>query len=151
MRIRLVIAGAILLSGLFIARVGCGGEQSTSRAARPATIPSEAKTVEEITRAIDGWKGFGCVQTAQFSRWGRQVFAAWWCPFSGRGDCYLEVYYFDFGSGRWKRFVDQLIEGNPTDLSAEMPGTGDTILFRDNGGKVRLTCPLDKYPYKRWW
>jgi len=111
--------------------------------------PRLAKTTDEITMAVEGYKGFGCLQTAQFSRWGRQVFAVWYCPFSGRAACYLHAYYYDHEKARWIRFKDQLVEGTH-DLSAEMPTGKDVLLFRGADGKVVLEQPVEKFPQKKW-
>jgi len=57
---------------------------------------TNAKTTDEIVKAVEPLKGFGCIQSVLFNRWGRQIFAVWYCPFSGRGDCYLHAYYYDY-------------------------------------------------------
>ena len=116
----------------------------------PSRAPRLAKTTEDITRAVEEFKGFGCVQTAQFSRWGRQVFAAWYCPFSGRAACYLHVYYWDHAKARWIRFVDRLVE-HESDLSAEMPSKGELLLFRGNDGKIAVQESVAKFPEKKWY
>ena len=83
-------------------------------------MPATAKTAEEITSAAGKIKGYGFVQSAEFNRLGRRIFALWYCPFSGRAACYLRVYYYDVTKAEWRRFVDQLVE-HTHDLSAEMP------------------------------
>ena len=75
-------------------------------AAERTGAPEDAKTTEDITKAVEGFKGFGCIQTAQFSRWGRQIFAVWYCPFSGRAACFLHAYYYDHDKAQWIRFVE---------------------------------------------
>jgi hypothetical protein len=123
----------------------------TLAADRPVA-PRLARTTEEITKALEESKaqGFGCIQTAQFSHWGRQVFAVWYCPFSGRAACYLHVYYFDYEKARWIRFVDQLVEGT-SDLSAEMPTNGEAVIFKDTDGKVVVKESVAKFPQKKWY
>jgi hypothetical protein len=116
----------------------------------PSRAPRLAKTTEEITTAVEELKGFGCIQSAQFSRWGRQVFAVWYCPFSGRAACYLHAYYYDHEKSRWIRFVDQLVECHG-DLSAEMPSRGEVVLFRDTDGKVMVQESVAKFPQKKWF
>jgi hypothetical protein len=119
-------------------------------AAERTNAPKDAKTTEEITKAVEFFKGFGCIQTAQFSRWGRQVFAVWYCPFSGRAACFLHAYYYDHEKAQWIRFVDQLVERSH-DLSAEMPTGEDVVIFRGTGGKVALKESVAKFPQKKWY
>ena len=97
--------------------------RSSSRAPGCAGL---ARTTEEITKAVEGHTGFGSIQSAQFDRQGRQVFALWYCPFSGRAACYLHAYYFDYEK-RWIRFMDRLVEGT-SDLSAEMPTRDEVVI-----------------------
>jgi len=67
-----------------------------STAADVRTVaPENAKTTDEITNAVEAFKGFGGIQTAQFTRWGRKIFAVWYCPFSGRAACFLHACYYD--------------------------------------------------------
>ena len=118
-------------------------------AAERTGAPEDAKTTEDITKAVEGFKGFGCIQTAQFSRWGRQIFAVWYCPFSGRAACFLHAYYYDHDKAQWIRFVDQLVEGSH-DLSAEMPTKDDVVIFRGTDGKIALKESVAKFPQKKW-
>jgi hypothetical protein len=113
----------------------------------PATAPAEAKTTEEIVKAVEPAKGFGQIQTAEFNRWGRRVFAIWFCPFSGRGDCFVRAYYFDYEKAQWTRFFDQLVAANG-DLSAEMP-TGTELVFHGTDGKVTVKESVEKFPAKK--
>jgi hypothetical protein len=110
--------------------------------------PRLARTTEEIAQAVEGNKGFGSLETAQFGRQGRQVFALWYCPFSGRDACYLHAYYYDHEKARWIRFIDQLVEGTH-DLSAEMPSRDEVVIFRDADGKVVVKESVAKYPLKK--
>jgi hypothetical protein len=89
-------------------------------AAEMGDMPATAKTAEQIFSAAEGTKGFGLVESAEFHRMGRRVFALWFCPFSGRAACYLRVYYYDWEKAEWRRFINELIEGT-YNLSAEMP------------------------------
>lgn len=109
--------------------------------------PKDGKTTEEITKAVEALKGFGHVDSAQFNRFGRQVFAVWYCPFSGRGDCYLHAYYYDYEKAQWIRFADRLIEGSH-DLSVEIPCGEDVVIFRRTDGEVALKESLAKFPVK---
>lgn len=114
-------------------------------ATRPS--PQNAKTVADIIKAIEPNRGYGYLQSAQFNRWGREVLAVWYCPFSGRGDCFVQCYYFDREKGQWTRFVDKLVSATG-DLSAEMP-SGDTIQFRNpSSGKVALKESVARYPQR---
>jgi hypothetical protein len=123
----------------------------TATAAEPTTrstvAPTTAPSTDDIVKWCETAKGFGCVQTAEFSHWGKKIFAAWYCPFSGRGDCFLHAYYFDYDKMQWTQFIDQLV---PTggDLSAELPFPGDVIMFRDNEGKVLVKESIAKFPQK---
>jgi hypothetical protein len=83
-------------------------------------MPATAKTTEQITKMAEAIVGPRLVQSAEFNRMGRRIFALWYCPFSGRAACYLRVYYFDWEKAEWRRFVDELVEGTQ-DLSAEIP------------------------------
>ena len=133
----LVIAVATLLHA----------DEPASRPTRSA--PLSAKTTEEVIKFVEPQKGFGCIQTAQFNRWGRQVFAIWYCPFSGRGDCFLDVYYYDYDKTQWTCFLDRLVPAGG-DLSAEMPN-GNEIVFRNTDGKVAVTQSVVTFPQKKWW
>jgi hypothetical protein len=106
-----------------------------------------ARTTEEILSAIQPLKGFGHVQTAQFERRGRQVFAAWYCPFSGRAASFLRAYYFDPTRSEWIQFVDRLVEGC-FDLSAEMPVNEPVIVFRGPDGNVVLREAVATLPQR---
>jgi hypothetical protein len=119
-------------------------------AADGPVAPRLTKTTDEITKAVEGSKGFGCLQTAQFSRWGRQVFAVWYCPFSGRAACYLHAYYYDHEKARWIRFIDQLVE-ETHDLSVEMPSRDEVVIFKDADGKVVIKESVAKFPQKKWY
>jgi hypothetical protein len=119
-------------------------------AAEGPIAPRLARTTEDITKAVEGFRGFGCVQSAQFSRWGRQVFAVWYCPFSGRDACYLHAYYFDHEKARWIRFVDRLVEGSH-DLSAEMPTGEEVVIFKGTNGTVKVKESVAKFPKKKWF
>src|SRR5687767_6206673 len=93
---------------IILAAIAC--VTSVSVVAEPGRqAPTTAKATDEIVSAVDALKGFGVVQTAQFSRDGKQVFAAWYCPFSGRGDCFVHGYYFDPAKSEWIRFIDELV------------------------------------------
>jgi hypothetical protein len=115
---------------------------------RPASVaPTSAKTTEEITKSIEPFKGFGCIQTAQFNRWGHQVFALWYCPFSGRGDCYLHAYYYDYDKAQWMRFVDQLVEAGG-DLSPEITA-GEELVVHGFQAKIVLRESISNFPEKK--
>jgi hypothetical protein len=120
------------------------------RAAERPVAPRLSRTTEEITKVLEGAKGFGCLQSAQFSRWGRQVFAVWYCPFSGRAACYLHAYYYDHEKARWIRFLDTLLEGTQ-DLSAEMPTGGELLILKDVNEKVVVKESVAKFPQKKWY
>lgn len=112
-------------------------------------VPKEVKTRDELVKKFGKSVGFGAVQRAEFSRSGRQVFAVWYCPFSGRAACYLHTYYYDPTRAAWILFIDRLIEG-ASDLSAEMPSSRESLIFRDSGGKVILTESVAKLPAEEW-
>jgi hypothetical protein len=117
-------------------------------ATRPErSSPAEAKTTEEIVKAVEPFKGFGGIQTAEFNRWGCRVFAIWYCPFSGRGSCYLHTYYYDYDKEQWVRFIDQLVPSGG-DLSAEMP-PGQEVIFRSSDGKIAIRESVAKFPVKK--
>ncbi|MGD0390383.1 MAG: hypothetical protein ABSC42_15675, partial [Tepidisphaeraceae bacterium] len=119
-------------------------EQPASQPDR--TSPANATSIDEIIKAIEPSKGFGQIQTAEFRRWGRRVFALWYCPFSGRGDCFLFAYYYDYPKEQWTRFIARLV---PTggDLSAEMP-PGEELIVRDGDGKVAVKESVATFPRK---
>jgi hypothetical protein len=116
--------------------------------ALPITVPKEVKTRDELIKTFGTSVGFGSVERAEFSRGGRQVFAVWYCPFSGRAACYLHAYYFDPAKAEWILFVDRLVEGAP-DLSAEMPTQGQSLIFRDAAGKIVVTESVAKIPVEK--
>ena len=78
---------------------------------------------------------------------GRRIFTLWYCPFSGRGDCFVRAYYFDFAQEQWIAFLDQLVPANG-DLSAEMPSRTD-LVFHGTDGKVALKESVAKFPQKK--
>ncbi len=109
--------------------------------------PESAKTTDDIRKAVAPFQGFNYIQTAQFTRWGREIFAVWYCPFSGRAACFLHAYYYDHRKERWIRFVDQLIDGSH-DLSVEMPTKEMAVIFRGTDGKILLRESVEKFPVK---
>ena len=117
----------------------------------PPAVPSTAKSTDDVYAAVnvDAVKGFGCVQTAEFNHWGKRIFAIWYCPFSGIGDCFLHVYYLDHPNTQWVRFVNKLVPSGG-DLSVELPTSDDVLLVRDTAGKIVLKESLAKVPYKDW-
>jgi len=112
-------------------------------------VPKEVKTRDELVKTFGKSVGFGPVERAEFSRSGRQVFAVWYCPFSGRAACYLHTYYYDPTKAEWILFIDRLIEG-ASDLSAEMPSS-ESLIFRDSSGKVVVTESVTKLPAEKWY
>jgi|SRR5215471_2844214 len=106
--------------------------------------PQAAITTEEIEKRIEPHKGFGYLQTAAFSRWGRKIFVVWYCPYSGRAATYVSAYNFDSQKRQWIKFLDRLIEGSH-DLSAEMP-TGDFLILRGSNGEIAVKESLAKFP-----
>ena len=101
-------------------------------------VPSTAKSTAEIAAALEKVKGFGNVETADFRSNGSRFFAAWYCPFSGIGDCYLHAFYFDFSKHVWTQFIDRLVPSGG-DLSVELPANRGVIVFRDTDDKVVVT------------
>ncbi len=83
-------------------------------------MPATAKTTEQISKMAEAIMGTMPVQSAEFNRMGRRIFAIWYSQFSGRAASALRVYYYNWEKAEWTRFVDQLVEGTQ-DLSAEMP------------------------------
>jgi len=120
-------------------------EEDTGLPLRP--LSKAAKTSDEIIKAFGTSVGFGRVQTAQFRRHGRQVFALWYDPFSGRSACYLNAYYYDYDKSHWVLFIDRFIDGF-SDLSAEMPSM-DVLIFRGADGKVAVQASVAKLPWKK--
>jgi hypothetical protein len=136
------IAFLILVIGL------SGISRATNVATRPSPSgPPNAKTTDEIVKAVEPLKGFGCIQSVLFNRWGRQIFAVWYCPFSGRGDCYLHAYYYDYEKAVWIRFIDRLVSTSG-DLSPEMP-PGNELIFRTNDGTIAVRESVAAFPEKR--
>jgi hypothetical protein len=85
--------------------IACFLTVSTSAEER-TVAPTNAKTTRAVIKAVERSKGFAlCIETAQFNRCGRQVFAVWYCPFSGRAACYLHAYYYDHAKARWLRLT----------------------------------------------
>ena len=118
----------------------------TAGAGEPKSrAPDSADSPEAIRAAVEQVKGFGYVQSAQFDRRGRQVYALWYCPFSGRAATYLHVYYFAPKEKKWIRFIDKLLEGTH-DLSAEMPCGDESIVFRSAKGGEVLRESVSKIP-----
>ena len=117
-------------------------------ASRPThEAPPQATTTDDIIKIIDGMKGFGTIQTAQFDHWGHRVFAAWYCPFSGRGDCFLHAYYYDYDKAQWTRFIDQLVPAGG-DLSVQLT-VDDDLVFQDSTGKSTVKQSLLQFPHKK--
>lgn len=133
---------------IFIALLLAACNCSPTKAAERQPPPKDAKAIEQIVQALVPMKGFGCIQTAQFNISGRQVFAVWYDPFSGRAACYLYAYYFDHRTTRWIQFVDRFVD-HSSDLSAECKP--DTLVFRNERDEVVLREPLAKVPAKQWW
>jgi hypothetical protein len=119
-------------------------------AAENTPSPKTAKTPEEITKTIEGNRGFGCIQTAQFSHDGVGIFAVWYCPFSGRAACYLHAYYYDYDKSQWVLFLDRLVEG-ASDLSAEIPTRSGAVVFKSTDGKIVEQQSIEKFPMKKWY
>ena len=109
--------------------------------------PAEAASTEEIVAAAQIRKGFGLVESATLQGAGRKIFAVWYCPFSGRNDCYLHAYYFDFATQTWIRFIDQLVRGSHS-LSAEMPEGEAKLIFRGSSGQIAFEQSVDELPAK---
>lgn len=117
-----------------------------STAAGVRTVaPESAKTTDDIRRAVGSFQGFNYIQTAQFTRSGREIFAVWYCPFSGTAACFLHVYYYDYRKAQWIRFVNQLVEGSH-DLAAEMPTKDEVVIFRGTDGKILVKESVAKFP-----
>ncbi len=113
-------------------------------------VPKEIKTRDELLKTFGTSAGFGPVQRAEFSQYGRQIFVVWYCPFSGRAACYLHAYYYDPAKADWVLFIDHLVEGTH-DLSAEMPSKGEELVFRDADGKVILKTSVAELPSEKWY
>jgi len=116
----------------------------------PLDIPKEVRTRDELVRTFGSSVGFGPVQRAEFRRSGRQIFAVWYCPFSGRSACFLQAYYYDPARIRWTLFIDRLVEGT-YDLSAEMPWREEALVFRDAEGKVVVKESVANLPAEKWY
>jgi hypothetical protein len=99
------------------------------------SLPSNAQSTAEVITAAEKVKGFGFIETAEFRHEGRRIFAVWYCPFSGRGDCFAHAYYYDHDKGRWVRFLGRLVPSGGN-LSVELPTREEVILFRDTRGEV---------------
>jgi hypothetical protein len=111
--------------------------------------PGEAKTREELLNHFGKTIGFGPVERAEFRKEGREVFAVWYCPFSGRAACYLHAYYYDPAKSEWILFIDRLIERTAT-LSAEMPAREEALIFKDGDGKIVLRESIAALPSQIW-
>ena len=112
-------------------------------------LPKNVKTRDELVKTFGKSVGFGPVQRAEFSRYGREIFAVWYCPFSGRAACYLHAYYYDPTKAEWTLFIDRLMEGTH-DLSAEMPHGEEVLIFRDVHEKIVLKESVSKLPADKW-
>ena len=110
---------------------------------RDDAIPATARTTDDIIGAAEKVKGNGYVQTAEFHRWGKRIFAVWYCPFSGRGDCYLNVYGFDHDAAQWTRLEGRLVPSNG-DLAVELPSRSQAVLIHDGDGKLVLKVPINE-------
>jgi len=108
-----------------------------------AQVPKSATNREDVLAAVETIKGFGIVQWTETSRWGRQILAVWYCPFSGRAAVYVHAYYFD--GKAWQLFWNTLLDGTH-DLSVELPADQDVLRCRGADGAVVHTEPLDKVP-----
>ena len=117
---------------LALATALSAGEPAPAANSQP---PAEAKSIDEIDAAINRSKGFGTPASAHFRRPERELFATWYCPYSGRDATKLHVYEFDAERKFWKRVLDTQFE-NTHDLSLELlPGEGGLVV-RDVRGKV---------------
>jgi hypothetical protein len=115
--------------------------------ARFLELFQEVMTRDELVGMFGHQIGFGSVKRAEFSRYGRQALAVWYCPFSGRAASFLHAYYYDPTKDAWILFVDRFVEGTP-DLSGELPS--DELIFRDVHGKVVVRESIAKLPAEEW-
>lgn len=111
-------------------------------------LPERADSTAEVKTAITAVKGFGFVNSAHFERWDRQVFAAWWCPYSGRNTSHVVAYYLDPDKKKWIRFVETQVNGSH-DLSAEMPCGHGTLVFKNTKGEEVLKYSVTKFFQKK--
>jgi len=131
---------------LFIALLPFCGQADASL----PKAPKEVRTRDELVKTFGKEIGFGPVQRAEFGQFGRQIFAVWNCPFSGRAACYLHAYYYDPKKAEWILFLDRLVEG-ASDLSAEMPSRGEVLIFRDANGQIVVQESVAKFPMEEWY
>ena len=121
---------------------------SNSAAPRAVDVPKAVKTRDALVAFFDKkvFRHFP-VERAEFCQSGRQVFAVWYDPFSGRAACFLHAYYYDPEKHEWILFINRVLEG-ASDLSAEM--TWDFLLFRDTTGAVVYKESISKLPSEEW-
>ena len=124
-----------------------GSGLAAERPTKPT--PETAASPEAIRKAIDAFKGFGCVQSFHFDRWGQEVIVLWYCPFSGRAACFLHGYYYDPKEKKWVRFLNDFVEGTH-DLSASMPCGQESVLILDARGKEVRKVDVSKFPRRKW-
>jgi hypothetical protein len=113
-------------------------------------VPKQAKSRDELVKAFGDLIGFGCVERAEFSHFGQQIFVVWYCPFSGRAACYLHAYYYDPSKTEWILFVDHLFEG-ASDLSAELSSRKLALVVRDSVGTVVMEQSVTNLPAEKWY
>jgi|GEM_PF-2934610 len=113
-----------------------------------SAIPETAKSTAVIRKASDKQKGFGYINSNEFVRGELQIFAVWWCPYSGRDRSHLFAYYFDTKQGKWVRFLGTYVDGSE-DLSVEMPPREGAIVFRSAAEKNLLKYSVETLPPKK--
>lgn len=114
---------------------------------RPA--PETAASPEAIRKVVDGFGGFGCVQSVHFDRWGKEIFVLWYCPFSGRAACFLHGYYYDPKGKKRVRFLNDFVEGTP-DPSASMLCGQQSVVIGDVNGKEVRKVDVASFPRRNW-
>ncbi|QDV29185.1 hypothetical protein Spb1_10550 [Planctopirus ephydatiae] len=101
--------------------------------------PKETKTTAEIVKALEelhrarlGQVDEYSVSTAEFSSWGRKVFVAWHCPYSGVNATNVFVYQYDAQRKVWERKIFKIVD-HTHGVSVEF---GDKVTVRDESRKV---------------
>jgi hypothetical protein len=105
----------------------------------------EASTREELVKHFGTTIGFGHVEKWEFTTAGREFIMFWYCPYSGREECYVHGYYCDRAKQTWVLFVDRLIEP-ATRLYAEIVRDEHSLVLKDSAGKVVVRKSIASLP-----
>jgi hypothetical protein len=130
---------------LFLAAVlvcATPADDKNSPAKNDSIGPKEAQTTDEILKAIAPAvnslvkpdQALKLIETVEFNRRVRRLFAAWYCPTSGRATCRVHIYQFDAKKQVWELVTEHFFSGTHN-VSLELPHD-NRLVIRDVHGTV---------------